>query len=395
MLAALLFGMAGFIADYYRNREILQVIQAISFLFVINSLNNVHNALLYKKLEIKITRLSTLASVFISGMVGVTIAYFGGGIWSLVVSTYVASIVPVVIIWSYSKWRPSFMFSWSDIRSLMPMGIRVFLTNYLDAIFSRLDVLVIGRIFSPAILGYYFRAQSLNQMVTKYSSQGLSGVFFPSVSRMEGDKIKIAEFYNKAMNAVCMLSFFITGFLYVVAEPLVVILFGEKWLPSVDYFKILAFSSFVFPLTLIFNGVLLGTGKAGKMFKLELIRKIANALGLLIGMYFGLEIYLWVLVVTNIFGLFVSFVYIKNVLDLQIITNSVLVFKYVSPLFVGIFGVFTLQFFYQSGGLYGTLFINGILFSIAYIFFSYIAKFQGYITLSNIVGRYTNQFLKL
>jgi hypothetical protein len=85
----------------------------------------------------------------------------------------------------------------------------------------------------------------------------------------------------------------------------------------------------------------------------------------------------------------------KNVLEIQILTNSVLVFKYVSPLVVGIFGVFTLQYFYQSDGLYGTLFINGILFSITYIFISYASKYQGYITLSNIVGRYTNQFLKL
>lgn len=387
-LAILLFAAAGWISDFYRNAEVLQVIKAVSFLFVINSLNTVHNALLYKKIEIKITRVSTLVSVFVSGLVGILIAYFGGGVWSLVVSTYLASIIPVLIIWSYSKWRPSFLFHWQDVKNLMPMGIKVFFTTYLDTVFSRIDVLVIGRLFSPSVLGYYFRAQSLNHMVTKYSSQGLSGVFFPAVSRMEGDLVKISDFYAKAMNAVCLISFFLTGALFITAEPLIIILFGEIWLPSVVYFKILAFNSFVFGLTIIFNGVLLGTGNAGKMFILELFRKILNTAGLFIGLFFGLEEYLWLLVFTSILGLFVSFVFVKQLLHIKVVSNAIMVFKYGFPLFFGIFFVFTFKYFYSASNVWLNIITNSFCYAIGFVFFTYIFKQEGFLIIKRVLHKY-------
>ena len=77
-----------------------------------------------------------------------------------------------------------------------------------------------------------FRWADNNVNVLEWNSEEFAIPYFDSLQRKnrkyfidayvkikEGDKIKIAEFYNKAMNAVCMLSFFITGFLYVVAEP--------------------------------------------------------------------------------------------------------------------------------------------------------------------------------
>jgi teichuronic acid exporter len=389
LLTVGLFFSAGLIAKFYKDDSIELIIKAISFTFILNSLNSVHSAILYKKLEIKYTRLSVIVSTIGSGIVGVGLAFNNFGIWSLVISSYVGAIVTVVVIWYYSKWRPSFIFSLTDIKKLMPFGIKVFLTNYIDQIFSRLDIMLIGKIFNPATLGYYFRAISLNQLVTKYSSQGLSGIFFPAVSRLKGDTEKIKEFYQKALNVICLISFFLTGLLFVDANELILILFGEKWLPSVNYFKILAFSSYVTPLTLIFNGVLLGTGNAGMQLRLEVFKKLLNLLGLAIGLWFGMYAYLWSLVISTTIGLILSFVFLDRALYIGMYSNLITVFKYGIPMAIAFIGISLLTAVSSSFYPMVLITVKSLVYSLVFIFIAHLFQFSGYKTISNFVLKYT------
>jgi teichuronic acid exporter len=393
ILTIALFSTAGLIAKFYKDDSVELIIKAISFTFILNSLNSVHSAILYKKLEIKYTRLSIIVSTIISGIVGIGLAFNNFGIWSLIISSYFGAIATVVVIWYYSKWRPSFIFSLADLKKLMPFGLKVFLTNYIDQIYSRLDIMLIGKIFNPATLGYYFRATSLNQLVTKYSSQGLSGIFFPAISRLQGDTEKIKEFYQKALNAICIISFFLTGLLFVDANELILILFGEKWLPSVGYFKVLAFSSYVTPLTLIFNGVLLGTGNAGMQLRLEVFKKLLNLLGLAIGLWFGMYAYLWSLVISTTMGLILSFVFLDRAIYIGLYKNLITVFKYGIPLAIAIVGINLLSLISVSCYPIVLIMVKSLVYSFVFILFSHIFQFSGYKTISNLVLKYTwNKF---
>jgi teichuronic acid exporter len=395
ILTVILYSSAGLISKFYNENSIELIIKAISFTFILNSLNSVHNAILYKKLEIKYTRLSIIISTIISGIVGIGLAFNNFGIWSLIISSYVGAIATVGVIWYYSKWRPSFIFSFTDIKKLMTFGIKVFTTSYIDQIYSRLDIMLIGKIFSPATLGYYFRASSLNQLVTKYSSQGLSGIFFPAISQLQGDTEKIKTFYQKALNAICVISFFLTGLLFVDANELILILFGEKWMHSVDYFRILAFSSYVTPLTLIFNGVLLGTGNAGMQLRLEIFKKLLNLLGLAIGLWFGMYAYLWSLVISNTMGLILSFVFLDRALFIGMYKNLINVFKYAIPMIIAIIGINLLSLVYTSFYPIVLIIVNSLVYSLVFIFIAYQFQFSGYKTVSNLVLKYTwNKFFQ-
>ena len=378
VLTLILYFSAGLIAKFYNNTEIEMVVKAISFTFILNSLNNVHQTILYKNLELKISRISSIISAIISGIVGLSFAYYGFGVWSLVYSTYASSITAIIVIWYSSSWRPSFVFKLSDIKNLMPFGLKVFFVFYIDQIYTRIDIMIIGKIFTPSTLGYYFRASSLNQLITKYSSQGLGGIFFPAISKLQGDIPRIIIVYKKALNAICFLSFFISGFLFLNANEIIVLLFTSKWIPSVTYFQILAFSSYAFPLTIIFNGVLLGTGNAGLQLKLEIIKKLFGLLGLIIGFYFGLKGYLWSIAFTATIGLILSFSYIKKILGISINSNLSDVYKYLIPLVSSTMAVLMIRYYIGSLNSLLLLFISGLFYTIFYFYLSHRFKLLGY-----------------
>lgn len=365
LLALILWISSGLIAQFYANPSVKPIVQFISYSFIINSLTSVQWSILYKNLDVKKTRLANLLSSIIGGCAGIIMAFNGFGVWSMIYSGFIGSCISVIMIWYYSGWRPSFHFSFSAIKGLFPFGFRVFLINYMQEVYEKIDVLIIGKLFNPYTLGLYFRATSFNQLITKYTSQSLSGVFFPVISNLQHDLEEIKRVFTKTLHTVCFLSFMLSGILYVSAEPLIVILFTAKWYPAVHYFKILVFSSYVLPMTLLFNGVLLGTGNARKQLRLEVWKKALGVLGILIGFLFGINGYLWALALTSTAGLMLSLYFIDTTINLNVKSSLKCIYVYALPMCLGMFASsFTNQF---TTNLLLKLVLNSCCFLVCYL----------------------------
>ncbi len=393
MLSFTLFFSASIIAKFYGIPELKNITRSISFLFVLNSLNTVQSALFYKNLEIKVTRIASVYAAIISGIIGITLAYAGFGVYSLVFSSYTINIVFTIIVWFKSKWRPQIIFNLADLKKLLPFGFRVFLIEYLDQVYSKLDVFLIGKFFSPATLGYYFRALSLNQVITKYSAQSLSGVFFPAIRSFNYDIKKIESFYFKTFNIMCFITFFLTGILYVSAYDVIIILFGNKWIQSVDYFKIIAFILLTYPLTIIFNGVFLGTNNSTMQLKLEVLKKIIGVVFTLTGLYFGLLALLYFSVTASLLSMLISLYYINTVLGTgfkKLILNFAV---YLIPLCLSIIGVELLKIYFTINFQLLNLVFNGIIYSLIFLGISYFISIPALPSLVSILNK--TIFLKL
>lgn len=390
LLAASLIALSGLISRYYNSPEVKPIARVVSYSFIIYALNSVHLTIFYKNLEVKIIRLSSIVSSLVSGLLGIALAFSGFGVWSLIYAGLIGGIVSVFIIWYSSAWRPKLFFRFSHIKQLMPFGIKVFLVNYLDQLYSKLDVLVIGKIFDSATLGQYYRASSFNQIITKYTSQGLSGVFFPVISKIQDNNAEIRRIFTKSLNAICFLSFLVTGVMFLNAEPLILILFSSKWLPAVSYFKILAFSSYVYPMTIIFNGVLLGTGNSGNQLRLELMKKGIGVIGLFVGFFFGMNGYLWSLAITATLGLPLSLFYVRKALNIPIMLSLKHIYQYSIPVLISGFITISIKGLVPEN-LWIKLAINTLLFIVIYVGISHILKLSGYFATRKIAFEFINK----
>lgn len=377
MLALTLYVCAGPIANFYNNSEVEPIVKFVSYSFLVNALTTVHWAIFYKNLQIKFIRWSTILNALVSGPIGIILAYNNFGVWSIVYSSFAGNLSSVIFIWSFSRWRPQLIFKFSEIRALLSFGIKVFFINYIQAVYEKLDILIIGKIFTPADLGQYSRASSFNQLVTRYSAQGLSGVFFPVISKLQDNYDAIRGVFEKTIQTICFLTFMLTGFLYINSEPLIILFFSNKWYPAVDYFKILALSSYVFPMTIIFNGVLLGTGNPGKQLKLEIIKKSLGVIGIVIGFLFGINGYLWALVATGTIGLMFSLYFIKQTISITILKNLINIYVYVVPLLVAAIPV-TIANTYLFDDLMMKLIVGSLFYFLVYVSMSHLMQLSGY-----------------
>ncbi|ADV46972.1 lipopolysaccharide biosynthesis protein [Nitratifractor salsuginis] len=281
------------IAGFFNNDALSVLIRVISLTFIINAFSSVQRTKLRRELNYALLTKITLISSLMSGVVSVSLAFASFGVWSLVVQSLLQGLLFNIFIWSKSKWRPSLNFSWKALTQLWGYGFRMFLSGLMESIFTRLDTLVIGKLFSAADLGFFNRAKSLDRMIVKYSSGSLMSVLFPILAKVQRDLPRFQHIFLKSLGIIVFISFFLIGLLYVLSHELILLLYGQKWLQTVDYFKILVLSSFGYPVSALLVNVLSSRGNSRAFLRLEIYKKIIGLLNLIIAFRWGIEGYLY------------------------------------------------------------------------------------------------------
>lgn len=371
------FFIAPYISNYYEDEQLLIITRVISFTFLLNAFSTIQNALLKKSINFKTFSKIQLVSSIVSGVASLILAYLGFGIWSLVIGIIIDSLLYNIIIWTISKYKPSFQFSFKALKALWGFGFRMFLSKLLDSFFNQIDYLITGKIMNLNILGYYQRSKSLSSLVHRYSSESIIYVMFPILCSIQHDR---KLFYQKTLNIyniILVSSFFISGVLFVIAEDLITLIYGVKWFDSVAIFEIMILGGVILPINGLFSTILSSSGMSKEYLKLEVIKKIFFSIPIVIFVFSkSLEVYLYSNLLVGGLLIFVSIYYIKicKQVDLSLFTKPF--FKNFAVFLVTIFlakKFFVFHFDYKIFNIA----CKAICFLIVYYSFSYVLKLRG------------------
>lgn len=283
----LIFIAAPFIADFYNQELLTDILRVYAFTFVIRSFVAVHVAKLTKEMNFKTQMKLQIPSTIIGAIVGVVMAYLGFGVWSLVWLNLTQTIVFTVQNWIFIKWRPSFIFNKRRFRYHFNFGYKLTLSGLLHTIYTDSYRIVIGKFFSPATVGFYNQAETMRLFPVKQLSSVIDKVTYPLFAQIKGD-----QGLKSAYKGIMKMAFFVVVpimmILIVSGKEVFLLLFGEKWLPAVPYFQILAFASITTPLTRYNLNILKVKGRSDLFLKLEVIKKIIGVIGIILATPFGI-----------------------------------------------------------------------------------------------------------
>ena len=316
LLTLLTYFSAPWIAKFYDNEQLIPLAQAMSLLFVINAFSSVQSTRLRKELNYALLTKIGLTASLISGMIGISLAFWDAGVWSLVAQILTMRIMYNILIWITAKWIPALEFSWKALIQLWGFGFRMFLSRMLDAIFTRLDFLIIGKLFLPETLGYFQRAKSLNGMIVQYSSGSLMTVLFPVLSKVQKDLPRFQNIIMKSLGMIVFVVFLLLGTLYLISEELIVLLFSDKWLASVDFFKILVLSGFAYPISALLVNVLSSRGNSKAFLQLEIYKTVIASINLIVLYFWGIDAFLYGLVAEAIFSVSLNIIFASREIKL-------------------------------------------------------------------------------
>jgi len=233
-------------------------------------------------------------------------AYKGFGVWSLVAQSLSQNLFRTCLLWLVMSWRPSWTFSLKSLRTLFSFGSKLLFSGLLDVLFQNIYLVVIGKLFSPADLGFYSRAKEFSQLPVHNLSSSIGRVTYPVFSSIQNDKNRLRDGVRKTLSMMAILTFPLMIGLMVVAKPLVIILIGDRWLPSVPYLQLLCIVGLLYPLHAINLNVLKAQGRSDLFLKLEVIKKFNALIAILVTYRWGITAMIIGQIVTSIIAYYLN-----------------------------------------------------------------------------------------
>lgn len=296
---AALFLAASPIAHFYRQPLLLPMMRWMALNLFVESLGVVQVALLTRNLEFRPQFKAGFLALLVSGTVAVSMAACGCGVWSLVAQTVVFTAVFTGAVWTLCSWRPRTGFCGESLRTLARFGSPLLVSGLLNVVFDRLHLMIIGKSFSAEQLGYYTRAYSTQQFPSGLLSAIVGRVMFPVFSQMSADLELLRRRVQHALVSLMVITLPVMFGLAVVAEPLVLMLFGRKWLPCAPYLQLLSVAGLCWPIHIVNLNVTLAVGRADLFLRLEIMKKILIAGGILCTFRISVLAMVWATVIVS------------------------------------------------------------------------------------------------
>lgn len=310
IVSVLIYGLiiliAPFISEFYNQPILKDIVSVYCIVFVINAFGAIQKTILTKQIDFKSQMLVSTPSLIISGVVGVTMALNGFGVWSLVWSKIAQSFSSTVQLWFWSKWRPTRQFNLEKFKSHFKFGYKLLFSTLLDAIFLHSYTIIIGKFFAPAQVGYYTKADGLQMRPVGIISGIVNRITYPLLSEIQNNNDRLKQVYKKILKLVTFMIVPTLLILAVIAEPLFRLIYTEKWLPAVPYFQILCINGILFPLHVYNIQILKVKGRSDLVLKIEIFKKTIIVMFIAAAIQFGIYGLLIASVFTSIIAYFIN-----------------------------------------------------------------------------------------
>lgn len=382
----LIFITAPYIAIFYEQPKLTGILRVYCLSFIVTAFSAVQLARLTKKLDFKTQTIISIPSAIVGGGIGIYMAFAGYGVWSLVWSSLFSSILNTVQLWIYSKWSPELCFNTHKFRSHFKYGYKLTISELLDKVFSNIFLIVIGKYFSPAQVGFYTRAETMKQLPVNNLTNALDRVTFPLFVVIQNDDVQLKRVYKKLIKIVVFVLTPVLTFLAVLAEPTFSLLFTDKWLPAVPYFQILCITGVLLPLHSYNLNILNVKGRSDLFLKIEVLKKGLILITLLITVRLGIIPILIGQVIISILAFFVNAQYTGKFIGYSAIQQL----KDVLPTFLLSIIVGAIVFFldrYQLNSNFDIVrvLMGGIIGLLLYLLSAFLLKFESLNELYNLI----------
>jgi teichuronic acid exporter len=287
LIYIILFIAAPFIAAFYKIPEITPVFRVLSITLFFGAFNSIQNAVIARNLEFKKLFFSSTGAILISGTVGIYMAYTGFGVWALVGQQISNQLFVTLILWFTVKWRPQLLFSLERVKALFSFGWKLLVSALIDTVYRDLRSLIIGKMYNPAMLGFYNRGQQFPSLIVSNINGSIQSVMLPVLASQQDNRPRVKEMMRRAIVTSSFVIFPAMVGLAVTAEPLVKLLLTDKWLPAVPFLQIFCAVYALMPIHTANLQAINALGRSDIFLKLEIIKKIIGLSILAVTVFYG------------------------------------------------------------------------------------------------------------
>ncbi|MGN1014132.1 MAG: lipopolysaccharide biosynthesis protein [Butyricicoccus sp.] len=275
------------IAQFYDREYMTPYIRVMSLTLVLGGVNGVQTAVVSKRMEFKRFFYATLGGTLVSAVVGIAMAYCGMGVWALIAQRLVNQAMDTMILWYTVRWRPTLEFSFQRLKPMFRYGSKILGSSLMNSFSNNLTSLLVGKLYTADALAYYEKGRNVPFLIVQNIQTAVQSVLFPAMAECQDEKERVRRMLYQSLQTSAYCIFPCMVGIGICAEPLIRLLFTEKWIAMVPYLQLWCFICAFYLLHTANLQVIQALGRSDIYLKIEVIKQGLSLAGVLAAAKFG------------------------------------------------------------------------------------------------------------
>lgn len=292
-LSLIVVPLAPLFAAYFEEPTVTPVLRWLGASFAINALGSVHTNLLMRDMDYRRKFIPDMGNTIVKGVTSIGLAFAGYGVWSLVFGQIAGALVSVLLVWIVLPWRPRLALNRQLAGELFKFGASITAVDILSVFADNLSYIIVGKIFGVVALGVFTMAYRLPEMLLIGNLWVMTSVIFPAFSSIQDKPDELRKGFLFSIRMVQLIAMPLCLGLFVAADPVVRVLFGDKWLDTIPLLRVLSLFALVYSIGYHVGDVYKAIGHPDILLKLNLLGVAIYIPALLIGSRYGLMGVAW------------------------------------------------------------------------------------------------------
>lgn len=225
---------AGYISDFYAMSELFYLLSILSLTFFISPFTVIPIACLEKDFEFKALAAYSITIQFVISAATIALVLIGYSVFAIALGVALGEAVSLlIVVIFFSKnlvWRPTF----KNVGDIFKASGIISLTNLCSKLSFLAPDFIIGKLGTASDVAYFSRAQGLMDFIKSTLMSGVYPLITPYLSSNQSSVQKLIGAYLRATQVQLSILIPALAVSIVLAEPLVILLFGEQWIPATE-----------------------------------------------------------------------------------------------------------------------------------------------------------------
>jgi len=292
----LFFVTSPWIARYFDNPLYADLLRVSALSFLLRPFLTMRNAWLNREMKFKSRSIVDVASGLVTGITGTLMAWFGMGVWSLILSGLLAGLFKNVWLARLTPLKLRLNMDVSTMRKHSAYGFKVVANDFVSYVRTELKNLMLSKLAGPAFLGLFNKAESLARLPNQLIMSSTMEPVFRAMSKAQDDLQQTKDLFYRTITLLMAYTTPVYVLLWWIAEPFIGVVYGERWVHAGPPMSILAtagvFLNIIFPCGV----VLAAQNRLGQEMLAQLINLLVVIGGCYVGLNWGLEGVAWAIV---------------------------------------------------------------------------------------------------
>ncbi|WP_136637811.1 oligosaccharide flippase family protein [Pseudooceanicola onchidii] len=193
------------VARFFDTPDLVPIFRVLSLYVLFSVLAAHYVSILRRRMQIRMIEVSGFGAALASAVLAAVAAWMGAGAWALLIQLLGAEVLNFATLAIRSKWLPSWPDrAWrrdlSTARSALNFGGFLAAERVVMEVMHNLQTVLVGRVFSQLEAGLFFRSQTISRMPQRRVVSPMSGVFLPTLSRVQDDPAGFRAIYHRQVS---------------------------------------------------------------------------------------------------------------------------------------------------------------------------------------------------